>query len=108
MLKPCRVCKRPSRSPICDACRGAQERARPSRGERGYGGAYTRAREELRAQFRPGETQCVICRLVIHTLREWSCEHIRPLRDGGSSDLANLGHAHASCNYGWRRATPRA
>lgn len=31
-------------------------------------------------------------------------EHIVPIRDGGTNEPANLGPAHARCNYGWRRS----
>jgi hypothetical protein len=32
-----------------------------------------------------------------------TAEHIVPVRQGGTSEAANLGPAHARCNYAWNR-----
>lgn len=45
---------------------------------------------------------CVVCGLPFLAGESWTAEHIKPLRDGGTSDRANLGPAHARCNFGWR------
>lgn len=53
-----------------------------------------------------GAPACVICgrgfTLADLAPGKLTAEHLRPRRDGGSNELANLGPAHASCNYGWR------
>jgi 5-methylcytosine-specific restriction endonuclease McrA len=43
---------------------------------------------------------CVICGLGFERKRDITAEHMIPLRDGGTSDLDNLGPAHQRCNSG--------
>lgn len=116
MLKSCRVCRRPSPTAICATCAQLPEqqggRARPSHR---YDAEYVRNAAAIvhaaRAAWSRGEAVvCVICTKPIPepapgmTLsRVLTVEHVRPRRDGGGSGLANLGPAHAACNYGWRR-----
>lgn len=42
---------------------------------------------------------CCICRLKIRSLEEATIEHKRKQRNHGTHDLANLGLAHAACNF---------
>ena len=103
----------------------AAAQARPPRDARGYDARYARARALIaggvRGRAREGlPVACVICKKRIaicesqivnaKCVNHKSCftiEHVTPLRLGGSNDLANLGPAHPSCNYGWRRKAPR-
>jgi 5-methylcytosine-specific restriction endonuclease McrA len=93
------------------------------RQQRGYDAAYERnariINRGVRGAWARGEVvRCVICeneipnpnlritnresQSVNHKLR-LTIEHIVPLRRGGTSELSNLGPAHASCNYARRR-----
>lgn len=45
---------------------------------------------------------CVICGRAIVRQRDLTIEHIRPVSDGGTNQLANLGPAHSVCNYSKR------
>ena len=123
MNKPCRSCGRPSSKSICENCRSARERARPSRQERGYDAEYERAARAIaggvRGAWARGETVvCIICLSpiipAIPAMRTYgtipaiptssmTVEHRVPLRHGGTNDASNLGPAHPRCNYGWRR-----
>jgi hypothetical protein len=111
MRKPCRVCRRPSLSAICDSCKRGQELARPSRQDRGYDTEYDRNARAVRdacarAWAAGGVVTCVICQLPIAGPGQLTVEHRRPVRDGGGSDLLNLAPAHGGCNYGWRARRP--
>lgn len=108
MRKPCRRCRRPSKTSICEDCLKAQERARPSRQDRGYDAEFDRNSALIRAEAgrvwgSGGVVACVVCGRAIPGPGDLTIEHRRAVRDGGTNALPNLGPAHARCNYGWRR-----
>jgi hypothetical protein len=80
----------------------ARRNARPSSSSRGYDGEYQRNKPIVIAQGRLGRP-CVICGKEFRTGDKITVEHIKPLRAGGTSKLANLGPAHTACNTGWNR-----
>lgn len=48
------------------------------------------------AMFEAHKGLCCLCGLKITTTK-WTDEHIRPLAQGGSNDMANRGPAHNEC-----------
>lgn len=46
---------------------------------------------------------CVICDRPFERRADITCEHLIPLRRGGSNDLGNMGPAHKGCNSGWSK-----
>ena len=96
-LVACRRCGKPSAKSLCDACRGetygSTEYQRNS--------AIIRAEVQRRMAF-AAIVHCVICGQAIIRLRDVTIEHMRPVSQGGSNHLSNLGPAHAKCNYAKR------
>jgi 5-methylcytosine-specific restriction endonuclease McrA len=90
------------RCPACQTAATARRNQRPNSAARGYDGEYQRNKPIIIQQGRDGRP-CVICRKPFTPRNKITVEHIKPLRDGGSNDLANLGPAHAWCNTGWNR-----
>lgn len=106
LSRPCVKCGTVIESgSYCEPCTPIRLRRdnRARRQDRGYDSAYDRARAEMIAIAWNRHQPCVICGKGFARKREITAEHLTPLRDGGGSDLANLGPAHAPCNSGWRR-----
>ena len=100
----------------CPACRTTTEQQRDqqrgTRQQRGYNAEYDRNRtiiiQTAITAARAGHPQpCWICRKPCLATHNLTAEHKTPLRNGGTSQLANLAPAHAACNYGWRRRPTR-
>lgn len=94
------------RCPPCQAIATAKRNERPSSTSRGYDAEYERNRPIVIEQGRQGR-RCVICGKPFTAANKITVEHIKPLREGGTNDLANLGPAHAWCNTGWNRGHRR-
>jgi len=94
------------RCPDCQAIATAKRNARPNSAARGYDGEYQRNKPIVIAQGRNGR-RCVICKKAFTEANKITVEHLVPLRLGGTSELANLGPAHAWCNSGWNRGKRR-
>lgn len=90
------------RCPTCQAKRTTELQARPSSSTRGYDGEYQRNKPVIIAQGRNGRP-CVICHKPITPRQKVTVEHIKPLREGGTNDLTNLGPAHSDCNTAWNK-----
>jgi len=90
------------RCPPCQATATAARNTRPNSAARGYNGEYQRNKPVIINQARHGRP-CVICRKPFTPANKITVEHIIPLRDGGTNDLANLGPAHTWCNTAWNR-----
>ena len=88
------------RCPGCQQHATARRNTRPN--DRGYDGEYQRNRPAIVAQGRSGRP-CCICGRPFTEGQKITAEHIKPLRDGGTSELANLAPAHSECNTGWNR-----
>ena len=88
--------------PPCQQQATTARNARPSSSERGYDGEYQRNNPLVIAQGRNGRS-CVICKKPFTAKNKITVEHIKPLRAGGTNDLANLGPAHAWCNTAWNK-----
>jgi hypothetical protein len=93
---------RSQRCPGCQHHRTRQLQQRPSSSSRGYDGEYQRNKPLVIAQARNGRA-CVICKQGIGPRQKVTVEHLKPLRDGGTSALSNLGPAHSACNTAWNR-----
>ena len=79
-----------------------RELTRPTRNNRGYDKSYYRNRQVVINSVVFGYTLCVLCAKSIDSKSDLSVEHIIAIRNGGTSDIANLAPAHRRCNYGWR------
>lgn len=90
------------RCPDCQTQITAKRNARPNSSSRGYDGEYQRNKPVVITQGRTGRA-CVICRKPFRQGQKITVEHIKPLRQGGTNELANLGPAHSWCNTGWNR-----
>ena len=93
---------RSQRCPRCQDARTTVLQQRPSSSSRGYDGEYQRNKPLIIAQARNGRP-CWICKKRITPRQKVTVEHIKPLRDGGSSTMANLAPAHSACNTAWNR-----
>lgn len=102
--KSCRVCGAITAGSICNDCRNDQERLRdrPSSTKRGYDANYRAQRLKVVEAARRGEP-CCICHEAFGYDELVTAEHIVPLRQGGTNERANLGPAHARCNFAWNR-----
>lgn len=90
------------RCPPCQAHATQRRNQRPSSSQRGYDGEYQRNKPLVIAQARAGRP-CVICKKPFTARNKITVEHLKPLRQGGTNNLANLGPAHAWCNTAWNK-----
>jgi hypothetical protein len=90
------------RCPPCQAIATAKRNTRPNSAQRGYDGEYQRNKPIVIQQGRNGRP-CWICGRSFTAADKITAEHIKPLREGGSSQLENLAPAHSWCNTGWNR-----
>jgi 5-methylcytosine-specific restriction endonuclease McrA len=90
------------RCPPHQAAATQRRNQRPSSSTRGYDGEYQRNKPVVIAQGRRGRP-CYICEKPFRAGQKITVEHIVPLRNGGTSKLANLAPAHSGCNTGWNR-----
>lgn len=94
----CRRCHRVSKSAICSYCVKFEPGHKLSRQQRGYDSEYNRNRQVMiDFAWRIG-APCFICRRPFASRAEITAEHVKPLRDGGTGELANLAPAHSRCN----------
>ena len=94
------------RCPGCQQHATARRNARPSSSTRGYDGEYQRNKPLVIQQGRSGRP-CVICGRPFTADQKVTVEHIKPRRQGGGNELANLGPAHSECNTAWNRGKRR-
>jgi len=90
------------RCPACQATATANRNQRPSSSARGYDGEYQANKPIVIEQGRRGRP-CHICGKPFTARNKITVEHIKPVREGGGSELENLAPAHTWCNYGWNR-----
>lgn len=90
------------RCPACQAPVTARRNQRPNSATRGYDGEYQRNTPIIIQQGRDGRP-CVICGHHFTPRNKITVEHITALRNGGTSELTNLGPAHAWCNTAWNK-----
>jgi 5-methylcytosine-specific restriction protein A len=90
-----------SRCPDCAGRRATRRQAsrpartnRPSARERGYDGAYRRARAHVLAR----QPWCGVCRHTGSPANPLTADHITPLSKGGTNDVSNLRTYCRSCN----------
>jgi hypothetical protein len=117
--KPCRSCGKPGLAE-CNDCKAirverwkakqatATKRAtangsRPNRQARGYDAQYDRNRKIVIDTAIREHQCCVICHSPFEQASDITAEHLIPRRDGGTSELTNLGPAHSWCNYNYRK-----
>ena len=66
---------------------------------RGYGADHQQAVRALRDHVRRVGAVCWICAQAFKAdASDMQADHVVPLAEGGSSELANLAPAHAACN----------
>lgn len=95
----CRRCGKPGPSSFCDTCRGETYGSQEYRSNSAYIRDWDRG-----ILKRGGLVHCVICEQRITDPDDITVEHIRSVSEGGTNSLANLGSAHARCNYSKRAA----
>lgn len=89
-LRPCLVCARPSQGNYCAAHEPTVDEA--ARNERNpyrkhyRDPAYARNRQH---RFERARGRCEACGVHVET-GEWECDHLIPLRQGGTHDITNL------------------
>lgn len=103
MLKPCRVCGRPSPQATCPAHTDKSHNRNIPRSQRGYDPEYDKARKALLDQAREvwargGAVRCGLCGGVILGAPTWSADHVRPVSRGGTW-RDGLRHAHRRCQH---------
>jgi hypothetical protein len=115
LAKPCRGCGKPGKSwcDDCNAIKVAKWKAtmaqrtnnsnRGSRQSRGYDAMYDRNRKIVIHTAIVEHQVCVLCHLPFVNESDITAEHLIPRRNGGTSELSNLGPAHKTCNYRWQR-----
>lgn len=80
---------------------------RPTTGQRGYGPAHKRLREQVGKQVAAGRAVCARCGKPIHPTAKWHLDH------HDTDRTRYLGPSHAACNIGaaqrrrWRREAGR-
>lgn len=92
----CRICgARTEGGPYCPQHSAAFERLEAQPWRAGYRGRAYRAARERRYEIAGG--RCEICGEPLG--RGWECDHLVPLRDGGTNDAANLRAYCAGCHH---------
>lgn len=91
----CRKCGKPGKA-LCDGCQASTGYANPE---------YLLNRQQMLEIARPHVRYglgvlCCICGHLITSMDQVSIEHVIPLRNGGTHQMANLGYAHKRCNSG--------
>jgi len=93
--------------PPCQQIATTKRNQRPSSSARGYDGEYQRNKQLIIEQGRNGRP-CVICHKPFTPEQKITAEHLVPRRNGGGSELGNLGPAHAWCNTAWNKGHRRS